>query len=437
MAVDKSVDSGSKRSFSNMLSESPSDKENMLTEIDPGKKQFAGDNEVIEIEDDPMEVDLDDGDDDEDEEDDDDDDEVVIVDSPTSLKQLATHLPAANQYKELADRLMKPLPDYPVKERTYDVWEIKDWTALKDDKIRGPKFTCGGYEWNILLFPRGNNNNQLSLYIEPHPITIPGEEKKQWYVCAKFGLDLWNPNDPTAHYSSGSYHRFNENETDWGFSSLIDIRQLKSVLKDHKRPILENNQINITAYIKVIDDSSTGVLWNTFADYDSKKSTGYVGLNNQGATCYLNSLLQSYFTTKIFRKLVYQIPIDLNKNLNSVAFSLQKIFYLLLNSKEPVGTLELTKSFGWDSSDAFTQHDVQELNRILMDKLETAMKSTSKENYLNDIFVGKMKSYIKCCNVPYESSRVEDFWDIQLNVKGFKNLLQAFKNYIEIEMLEC
>lgn len=436
MAVDKSVDSGSKRSFSNMLSESPSDKENMLKEIDPGKKQFAEDNEVIEIEDDPMEVDLDDGDDDDDEEDDDDDDEVVIVDSPTSLKQLTTHLPAANQFKELADRLMKPLPDYPVKEQTYNVWEIKDWTALKDDKIRGPKFTCGGFEWNILLFPRGNNNNQLSLYIEPHPITLPGEEKKQWYVCAKFGLDLWNPNDPAAHYSSGSYHRFNENETDWGFSSLIDMRQLKSVLKDHKRPILENNQINITAYIKVIDDSSTGVLWNTFADYDSKKSTGYVGLNNQGATCYLNSLLQSYFTTKIFRKLVYQIPIDLNKNLNSVAFSLQKIFYLLLNSKEPVGTLELTKSFGWDSSDAFTQHDVQELNRILMDKLETAMKSTSKENYLNDIFVGKMKSYIKCCNVPYESSRVEDFWDIQLNVKGFKNLLEAFKNYIEIEMLE-
>lgn len=433
MAVNKSVDPGSKRSFSNMLSDSPSDKENIPVNVD-GKKQLAGDNEVIEIDDDVVDIDneMDMIVDDDDEEDDDDD--VVIVDNP-SAKSSGTQLPPADHFRELADRLMKPLPDYPVKEQTHNVWEIKEWSALKEDKIRGPKFKCGGFEWNILLFPRGNNN-QLSLYIEPHPNHLPGEEKRPWYVCAKFGLDLWNPNDPTAHYSSGLYHRFNENETDWGFSSLIDLRQLRSVLKDHKRPILENNQINITAYVKVIDDSSTGVLWNTFNDYDSKKSTGYVGLNNQGATCYLNSLLQSYFTTKIFRKLVYQIPIDLKTNLDSVAFSLQKIFYLLLNSSEPVGTLELTKSFGWDSSDAFTQHDVQELNRILMDKLETAMKSTPIENHLNDIFVGKMKSYIKCCDVPYESSRVEDFWDIQLNVKGFKNLQQAFKNYIEIEMLE-
>ena len=36
--------------------------------------------------------------------------------------------------------------------------------------------------------------------------------------------------------------------------------------------------------------------------YDSKKETGYVGLRNQGATCYLNSLLQSLYFTNAFRK---------------------------------------------------------------------------------------------------------------------------------------
>ena len=40
-----------------------------------------------------------------------------------------------------------------------------------------------------------------------------------------------------------------------------------------------------------------------------------------------------------------------------------------------LGTTELTKSFGWKSLDSFLQHDVQEFNRVLQDKLESKMKA--------------------------------------------------------------
>lgn len=421
---------------------------NLIDVDDEGIDQVVSHNNEIEVDDDaeivvdadPEEVE-DDSDDEDDDDDSDESEEIIEIDNPNSTnpakRPLTNQLPHANEFKALSKRLMKTLPDYPVKDENHFVWEIEDWAGLKEDKVRSPTFTCGGFSWNILLFPKGNGNNLISIYMEPHPLEDQ-PVNDDWYVCAQFALDIWNPVHPEAHIASGSSHRFNKNETDWGFSAFVDLKQMSSIQRNHQHPMLENNKINITGYVKVIDDSSTGVLWHSFLDYDSKKNTGYVGLNNQGATCYLNSLLQSYFTTKSFRKLVYQIPTEdtaTNKNI-AVPLALQRIFYQLSTSDDPVGTLELTKSFGWDSSDAFTQHDVQELNRILMDKLETAMKGTQIENKLNDIFVGKMKSYIKCVDVPYESSRVEDFWDIQLNVKGFKNLAQSFKNYIEIEMLD-
>ena len=64
------------------------------------------------------------------------------------------------------------------------------------------------------------------------------------------------------------------------------------------------------------------------------------------------------------------------------------------------------------------------------------MKGTAADGAINRLFVGKMKSFLRCVNVQYESARSEDFYDIQLNVKGMLNLEQSFWNYIQTEMLE-
>lgn len=102
--------------------------------------------------------------------------------------------------------------------------------------------------------------------------------------------------------------------------------------------------------------------------------TGYVGLKNQGATCYMSSLLQSLFFTNYFRKSVFDIPTADDEPSKSVALALQRVFYQMATSPGAVDTTELTKSFGWTSLESFMQHDVQEFNRVLQDNLEGKMK---------------------------------------------------------------
>jgi len=75
---------------------------------------------------------------------------------------------------------------------------------------------------------------------------------------------------------------------------------------------------------------------------------------------------------------VYQIPTETDEPTKSVALALQRVFYQLQTSDTPIGTTELTKSFGWDSYESFMQHDVQEFNRVLQDNLEGKMKVRPK-----------------------------------------------------------
>jgi ubiquitin carboxyl-terminal hydrolase 7 len=82
---------------------------------------------------------------------------------------------------------------------------------------------------------------------------------------------------------------------------------------------------------------------------------------------------------------VYHMPTNENDEpTTSLPLALQSLFYKLQYSRTPVSTKDLTKSFGWSTMDAFMQHDVQELNRVLCEKLEEKMK------------VGLLFCYVTC-----------------------------------------
>ncbi|KAK5166488.1 ubiquitin-specific protease ubp15 [Saxophila tyrrhenica] len=362
------------------------------------------------------------------------DDADSMIDDPEPTAE-ATQ-PSADDFEAMRDRFLPALPEYETEAETFHTWDIQNWRNLPK-RTHGPTFHCAGHPWRILFFPAGNAASEsVSFYLEQGF----DEEKPpdDWYACAQFMLVLHNPNDPSIYIHHEAHHRFTVDEGDWGFTRFADKNRIFAAKFDgHDRPMIENDCARVTAYVRVLKDP-TGVLWHNFVNYDSKKETGMVGLRNQGATCYLNSLLQSLYLTGAFRKAVYQIPTatDQDRQNSTSAYALQRLFYRLQADQAAVSTQELTHSFGWESRQIFEQQDVQELSRILMEKLEARMKGTEAENALPNMFVGKMKTYLKCINVDYESSRIEDFWDLQLNVSGCKSLDDSFRDYIQVETLE-
>ncbi|PQQ00795.1 ubiquitin carboxyl-terminal hydrolase 12-like [Prunus yedoensis var. nudiflora] len=302
-------------------------------------------------------------------------------------------------------------------------WTIESFSRLNTKKLYSDIFLVGGYKWRILIFPKGNNVDHLSMYLD---VADSGTLPYGWSRYAQFSLSIVNQIHSKYSIRKETQHQFNARESDWGFTSFMPLGELY----DPSRGYIVNDTCIVEADVavrRVID------YWS----HDSKKETGYVGLKNQGATCYMNSLLQTLYHIPYFRKAVYHMPTTENDNPSgSIPLALQSLFYKLQYNDTSVATKELTKSFGWDAYDSFMQHDVQELNRVLSEKLEDKMKGTVVEGTIQQLFEGHQMNYIECINVDYKSTRKESFYDLQLDVKGCRDIYASFDKYVEVERLE-
>ncbi|KAL5076247.1 hypothetical protein RYX36_015231 [Vicia faba] len=218
----------------------------------------------------------------------------------------------------------QPVVDPP---QTRFTWRIDNFTRLNTKKLYSEVFVVGTYKWRVLIFPKGNNVDYLSMYLDVADSTsLP----YGWSRYAQFSLAIVNQIHNKFSVRKDTQHQFNARESDWGFTSFMPLGELY----DPSRGYLVNDTLIIEAEVLV-------------------------------------------------RKIaVYHMPTTENDMPSgSIPLALQSLFYKLQYSDTSVATKELTKSFGWDTYDSFMQHDVQELNRVLCEKLEDKMKINDRYEF--------------------------------------------------------
>ncbi|KAF1002950.1 hypothetical protein AG4045_011463 [Apium graveolens] len=257
-------------------------------------------------------------------------------------------------------------------------WMLENFSRLNTKKQYSDVFVVGGFKWRVLIFPKGNNVDHLSMYLDvADSATLP----YGWSRYAQFSLAVVNQIQPKYTLKKDTQHQFHARESDWGFTSFMSLSELY--------------------------DPNKGFLVND--------------------TCIIEADVAA----------VYHMPTTENDMPSgSIPLALQSLFYKLQYNDTSVATKELTKSFGWDTYDSFMQHDVQELNRVLSEKLEDKMKGTVVEGTIQKLFEGHHMNYIECINVDFKSTRKESFYDLQLDVKGCRDIYASFDKYVEVERLE-
>lgn len=328
--------------------------------------------------------------------------------------------------------------------------------------------TVGNFRFRILVFPSGTHStqgHQVSAFVEADP--LEGLDPRWLFHGVKYQVTVTNWLNYRNSVTKVDTWTFSKDGVDRGWHDMVRTAELVP----ESGWLGPDNSICVRAqcYVRQAD----GI--NVNSDYNCKRETGYIGLKNHGATCYMNGLLQSLFHVGEFRRIVYSIDVDdgrqdegttpgkddardssgpVDKSNQSskdkdeddskappLIQALQNVFYKMQTSDTAVDCRELMKSFGWDTMDAFTQHDAQELNRILCDRLEEQMKGTAMDGSIKRLFEGEMENYIECIDVDYKSRRNETFYDIQLNIKGERgqelvNIQESLREFTAEETLE-
>ncbi|XP_074654774.1 ubiquitin carboxyl-terminal hydrolase 48-like [Tubulanus polymorphus] len=214
--------------------------------------------------------------------------------------------------------------------------------------------------------------------------------------------------------------------------------------------------------------------WHDIEDPElERRSQGsFVGLKNLGATCYVNTLLQVWFHNIEFRAVIYKyydkptaslcpaatlypaatlcpaatvcpaasVYPGSTSELNlptSILGNLQYVFALLQDSKRRfIDPTPFIQSMGLNTTQ---QQDAQEFSKLFMSLLQETLQCQADpelQNFVQSQFCGEYAYFTQCQTCKSVKLRPSNFYELDLNIKGHKDINQCLGEFLREEKLE-
>ena len=169
---------------------------------------------------------------------------------------------------------------------------------------------------------------------------------------------------------------------------------------------------------------------------ENQKSTPFVGLKNLGCTCYINSLVQTFYHIPLFQESILKCDY-VSPSERDCFYQLKKIFYSLKYLQTSYYTpLSFMKNYDNQPLDVKMQMDAFEFFFDFLDKIEQKLKNTKNKNIIKYFFMGRQNDVLTFeGNCTHHRTNESSFYSIQLQVQGKKNIYDSLDSLIEGEKM--
>ncbi|KAJ4407344.1 hypothetical protein N0V91_003928 [Didymella pomorum] len=279
-------------------------------------------------------------------------------------------------------------------------WSIDRYNGTREQPnrdivMKSDVVAIGGHQWQIKFYPKGNDSDYLSVYLECLSVIDPSSKKKDGRVdsvakdasvqegaedattasavqapvvehqyaplpllgskqlpkrksvAAQVSVVMYNPTEPRVNYSRTALHRFCNGSPDWGWTRFHGpYYDIPHRLRGQRQALLRDDKLAFTGYIRIIEDE-TDCLWEHHSrenPWDSFAMTGLQGLMlGEDASApggSMISAISSWMLFRPFRDLLYSAhapdpeaePLVHPKPLLS---ALKKVLYMLRTQVDP------------------------------------------------------------------------------------------------------